>query len=86
MSEWSKEHAWKVCIPLKGIQGSNPCLSANQFIARFSRAFLFYSVAKGSLSISYETKMKSERRRTGNKLILASPQGINEVNPCLVIQ
>jgi len=47
---------------------------------------LFYSVAKGSLSISYETKMKSERRRTGNKLILASPQGINEVNPCLVIQ
>ena len=33
MSEWSKEHAWKVCIPHKGIQGSNPCLSANQFIA-----------------------------------------------------
>ena len=29
MSEWSKEHAWKVCIPLKGIEGSNPSLSAN---------------------------------------------------------
>jgi hypothetical protein len=28
MSEWFKEHAWKVCIPPKGIQGSNPCLSA----------------------------------------------------------
>ena len=28
MSEWSKEHAWKVCIPLKGIEGSNPSLSA----------------------------------------------------------
>ena len=27
MSEWSKEHAWKVCIP-KGIEGSNPSLSA----------------------------------------------------------
>ena len=33
MSEWSKEHAWKVCIPQKGIQGSNPCLSANQLTA-----------------------------------------------------
>ena len=28
MSEWLKEHAWKVCILQKGIQGSNPCLSA----------------------------------------------------------
>ena len=27
MSERSKEHAWKVCIP-KGIEGSNPSLSA----------------------------------------------------------
>ncbi len=70
MSEWSKEHAWKVCIPQKGIQGSNPCLSANRFIARLSRAFLFYGVAKRSLSISHEIKMKSERWRTGNKLIL----------------
>ncbi len=30
MSEWSKEHAWKVCIPHKGIVGSNPTLSAAQ--------------------------------------------------------
>ena len=29
VSEWLKEHAWKVCIPLKGIEGSNPFLSAN---------------------------------------------------------
>ena len=28
LSEWLKEHAWKVCIPLKGIEGSNPSLSA----------------------------------------------------------
>lgn len=28
MAEWSKAHDWKSCIPLKGIQGSNPCLSA----------------------------------------------------------
>ena len=28
LSEWFKEHAWKVCIPQKGIEGSNPSLSA----------------------------------------------------------
>src|SRR5690554_5561962 len=28
VSEWLKEHAWKACIPLKGIEGSNPFLSA----------------------------------------------------------
>ena len=28
VSERSKEHAWKVCIP-HGIEGSNPSLSAN---------------------------------------------------------
>ncbi len=35
MSEWLKEHAWKVCIPLKGIEGSNPSLSAEW-------AFIFF--------------------------------------------
>lgn len=25
---WPKEHDWKSCMPQKGIQGSNPCLSA----------------------------------------------------------
>ena len=29
MAEWSKAHAWKVCIPQKGIEGSNPSLSAS---------------------------------------------------------
>ena len=28
MLEWLKRHAWKACIPQKGIRGSNPCLSA----------------------------------------------------------
>ncbi len=31
VSEWSKEHAWKVCIR-KRIEGSNPSLSAIQFV------------------------------------------------------
>ena len=30
LSEWLKEHAWKVCIPLKGIEGSNPSVSAEK--------------------------------------------------------
>lgn len=29
MLEWLKRHAWKACIPLKGIGGSNPPLSAS---------------------------------------------------------
>jgi hypothetical protein len=27
LSEWLKEHAWKVCVP-QGTEGSNPSLSA----------------------------------------------------------
>ena len=29
MAEWFKAHAWKACL-LKGIEGSNPSLSANR--------------------------------------------------------
>lgn len=40
--EWLKRHAWKVCIPLKGIEGSNPSVSA--FALRsFSVGGLFFS-------------------------------------------
>lgn len=31
VSEWLKEHAWKVCIGRKPIGGSNPFLSAKFF-------------------------------------------------------
>ena len=30
MSEWFKEHAWKVCVLQKGTAGSNPALSAKR--------------------------------------------------------
>ena len=30
VSEWLKEHAWKVCIGLKLIAGSNPALSTKE--------------------------------------------------------
>ena len=36
LSEWLKEHAWKVCIPLKGIEGSNPSVSADTMNAHSS--------------------------------------------------
>ena len=29
VAEWSKAHAWKVCVLQKGTKGSNPFLSAN---------------------------------------------------------
>ena len=38
MSEGSKEHDWKSCIPLKGIVGSNPTLSANRNLIRTPRS------------------------------------------------
>ena len=31
MAEWLKAHAWKACILQKGIEGSNPSLSAMIF-------------------------------------------------------
>ena len=41
--EWLKRHAWKACIPQKGIRGSNPRLSAtnaeNQQIAKQTPSF-----------------------------------------------
>ncbi len=32
VSEWPKEHAWKVCIP-QGIEGSTPSLTAINSVA-----------------------------------------------------
>ena len=44
VAEWSKAHAWKVCIPQKGIEGSNPFLSAFlQSLAVKKRFFFFMS-------------------------------------------
>ena len=40
MSEGSKEHDWKSCIPLKGIVGSNPTLSAKKNPRRTHLGFL----------------------------------------------
>ncbi len=51
--EWLKRHAWKACIPLKGIGGSNPPLSAinteNQQIAKQTPNFTPKNVKLGVL-------------------------------------
>ena len=37
VSEWSNEHDWKSCVPLKGTEGSNPSLSAINFLLQYIR-------------------------------------------------
>ena len=39
MLEWLKRHAWKACIPQKGISGSNPDLSAKHSLSRSQHRF-----------------------------------------------
>ena len=34
MAEWLKAHAWKACMLQKGIEGSNPSLSAKIFLGK----------------------------------------------------
>ncbi len=62
--EWLKRHAWKACIPLKGIGGSNPPLSAflvmkdmnkNTVIARFS--ILIFMIASSLPTFAQEETM-----------------------------
>ena len=46
MAEWSKAHAWKVCIPQKGILGSNPSLSAKETLPYYSVGIFISGVSK----------------------------------------
>jgi ubiquinone/menaquinone biosynthesis C-methylase UbiE len=48
LSEWLKEHAWKVCIPLKGIEGSNPSVSAADFMNDSSKSISSVEDAGGT--------------------------------------
>ena len=47
MAEWPKAHDWKSCIPLKGIEGANPSLSANNKKARLLTGFFVILTDKG---------------------------------------
>lgn len=53
MSEWLKEHAWKACVPQKGIEGSNPSLSANYKSIKRLSAFAGSLFCSGCLALSF---------------------------------
>lgn len=40
VTEWFKERAWKVRTPQKGVEGSNPSLSAKGKVAREASIFI----------------------------------------------
>ena len=40
MSEWFKEHAWKVCVRQKCTEGSNPSLSAASLVREANSSFI----------------------------------------------
>ena len=55
MSEWSKEHAWKVCKS-KGFEGSNPSPSATNIekAADFSGFFFLYVLPTHTLTHTWQ--------------------------------
>ncbi len=54
MAEWSKAHAWKVCIPQKGIKGSNPFFSAHNI-------YIFTEKRRKYLSDKIQLEIKLNR-------------------------
>ena len=83
MAEWSKAHDWKSCIPPKGIQGSNPCLSAiyNEtppcvgFWCKYARKLGFEPWNKG-----FDNKRKPDESMAFS---FADERSCGEANPCL---
>ena len=51
MQEWLNWHAWKACIPLKGIRGSNPLLSADKSVNQASAGFALFSLFVSSFKM-----------------------------------
>lgn len=69
MAEWSKAHDWKSCIPLKGIQGSNPCLSAIYTKPCPARGFVLSAA-----------DAKFYRRKPGQSHFLKTKKAANKIN------
>ena len=79
VAEWSKAHAWKVCMLQKGIEGSNPFLSAVKCASK--EAHFFYPTPwKGcqALPEGWGKKIKPHR---GAFYKLLSHQGSPQVIP-----
>ena len=58
VSEWSNEHAWKVCVPQTGTEGSNPSLSAINFPPQYIRdeyiaVFIYRGMGKKGVSLYF---------------------------------
>ncbi len=79
MQEWFNWHAWKVCVPLKGTEGSNPSLSAKQ---TKPRRVIFIGLSVASL-LAKAMDSKNERHGVPALFGLSPPPGINGANPSL---
>ena len=71
MLEWLKRHAWKACIPQKGIRGSNPRLSAinaeNQQIIKQTPNFIPKNVKLGVFILFKTNHIRSENNLIKNR-------------------
>ena len=69
--EWLKRHAWKACIPQKGIRGSNPRLSAinaeNQQIIKQTPNFKPKNVKLGVFILFKTNHIRSENNLIKNR-------------------
>jgi hypothetical protein len=61
VSEWLKEHAWKVCIGQKPIAGSNPALSA-KVIQKPGNSRVFYFRAANQTCLCEQCGNKKRSR------------------------
>ena len=52
MLEWLKRHAWKACIPQKGISGSNPDLSATTIFMTMKKVLFAMILACGIFTLA----------------------------------
>ena len=65
VSEWPKEHAWKVCIR-KRIEGSTPSLTANNCVL-FPDGYRQTGKKKATLGTDLGTALGTESQKQPNK-------------------
>ena len=57
MLEWLKRHAWKACVPQKGIRSSNLLLSADNGLAEICRPFFISCAPKSAFFFNSELRI-----------------------------
>ena len=58
-----KRHAWKACIPLKGIAGSNPALSAVNEVVYITTSFFYSYLIYFHVSFAYSNRIDLRKTR-----------------------